>query len=217
MEIIFEDNHLLVVNKPAGVLTQPNETFQPNLEEQAKNWIKETYQKPGKVFLEAVHRLDKPVSGIVVFAKTSKALSRLNELMRAKQMRKVYWAWVEGIVEQEKAHLCHFLFHDAYHAKVVPSTYPQGKEARLSYRVLEKRKDQTLVEIELQTGRYHQIRLQFSTIGHPIIGDEKYGSTKHYEREAIALHHRYLDFVHPVKKETMHLEAIPSQSFVNCF
>ena len=204
---IFEDNHLLVLNKPPGLLTQPSGTEQESLEQQAKAWIKAVYHKPGNVFLEAIHRLDKPVSGVVVFGKTSKALSRLNAAMRAKQTRKIYWAWVEGVILSEEETLEHVLLHDAFHAKVVPSDHPEGKVARLTYRVLERKEKGTLIEIELGTGRYHQIRLQLAAIGHPIWGDRKYGGKESYAFEAIALHHRSLQIPHPISQALMTFEA----------
>jgi 23S rRNA pseudouridine1911/1915/1917 synthase len=208
---IFEDNHLLVLNKPAGLLTQPSGTEQESLEQQAKAWIKAVYHKPGNVFLEAVHRLDKPVSGVVVFGKTSKALSRLNASMRAKQTRKIYWTWVEGSISADQGDLEHFLVHDDFHAKVVGADHPEGKVARLSYKVLQRKKERTLLEIELATGRYHQIRLQLASLGHPIWGDHKYGSKHSYEREAIALHHRSLQMPHPISQAWLTFEApIPS-------
>lgn len=204
---IFEDNHLLVLNKPGGLLTQPSGTEQDSLERQAKAWLKEAHQKPGNVFLGAVHRIDKVSSGVVLFGKTSKALSRLSESMRSKQTRKVYWAWVEGELQSELGTLEHYVFHDDYHARIVSAGYPNGKIARLHYRVLEQKNGMTLLEIELETGRYHQIRLQFSTLGHPILGDYKYGAQHHYAPEAIALHHKRLEIPHPITKEVMIFEA----------
>lgn len=210
---LFEDNHLLVLNKPAGLLTQPSGTEQDSLEQQAKVWIKAVYHKPGNVFLEAVHRLDKPVSGVVIFGKTSKALSRLNASMRAKQTRKIYWAWVEGVLSSDEGELEHFLLHDEFHAKVVHEDHPQGKLARLTYHVLQRKKDRTLVEIELTTGRYHQIRLQLAALGHPIWGDRKYGGKQQYEPEAIALHHHSLQVPHPISQSIMTFEAPPFAAF----
>lgn len=211
---LFEDNHLLVLNKPAGLLTQPSGTDQDSLEQQAKAWLKETYHKPGNVFLEAVHRLDKPVSGIVVFGKTSKALTRLNAAMRAKQTRKLYWAWVEGAPPKDTDALHHFMLHDDFHARIVPATHPEAKAARLTYRVLQRHAQRTLVEIELETGRYHQIRLQLAAIGCPIWGDRKYGSTQFYEAEAIALHHRSLQMPHPTSHAALIFEAPPHAAFL---
>lgn len=203
MHPIFEDNHLLVLNKPAGLLTQPSGTNQESLEEQAKAWIKEKYQKPGNVFLTAIHRLDKGVSGVVVFSKTSKALSRLNASMRDKKTQKIYWAWLEGVLPHDKGMLENLIIHDDFHAKVDPN----GKLARLSYRVLKRDKECTLVEIELETGRYHQIRVQFGFLGYPIWGDNKYGGKQRYQPDAIALHHRRLEIPHPITQEGMIFEA----------
>jgi 23S rRNA pseudouridine1911/1915/1917 synthase len=211
---IFEDNHLLALNKPPGLLTQPSGTTQDSLEQQAKAWLKEVYKKPGNVFLEAVHRLDKPVSGVVIFAKTSKALSRLNASMRQKQTRKIYWAWVEGSLPLDMGNLEHFLMHDDFQAKIVDVDHPEGKNARLTYSVLIRKKERTLLEIELLTGRYHQIRLQLASIGHPIWGDRKYGGQAMYESETIALHHRRLELPHPISKEWLIFEAVPPSSFL---
>lgn len=201
MQPLFEDNHLLVLNKPAGLLTQPSGTMQDSLEQQAKDWIKRVYHKPGNVFLEAVHRLDRPVSGVVVFGKTSKSLSRLNASMREKKTRKIYWAWVEGSIANDEENLEHFLKHDDFHAQIVEANHPEGKLARLTYRVLQRKEDRTLLEIELATGRYHQIRLQLATCGHPIWGDHKYGGKQMYEPDAIALHHHRLELPHPISQE----------------
>jgi 23S rRNA pseudouridine1911/1915/1917 synthase len=210
---LFEDNHLLVLNKPTGLLTQPSGTEQESLEQQAKTWLKEVYHKPGNVFLEAIHRLDKPVSGIVVFAKTRKALSRLNASIRTKQLRKIYWAWVEGVYPTDEGELEHFLLHSEFHAKVVKADHSQGKLARLAYKVLQRKPGRTFLEVELITGRYHQIRLQFSTVGFPIWGDHRYGSLQQYYPDAIALHHRLLEMPHPVKRERLSFVAQPPQAF----
>ena len=199
LEVLYLDNHLLAVNKPAGLLTQPNDTDNPDLETQAKAWIKEKFQKKGNVFLHPIHRLDKPVSGIVLFARTSKALSRLNAQMRQKAIQKIYFAQVEGHLSSDKGELRHTLSHEAYHAKVSS----QGKEAHLSYRVLYADAQSTFVEIDLHTGRYHQIRAQFSYIGHPIVGDIKYGSI--HKTPRIALHHMKSLFEHPISKEQVTL------------
>ncbi len=207
MKIVFCDNHLLVVLKPAGVSTQPHDGEQINLLDQAKAWLKKEFQKPGNVFLEPVHRLDKPVSGLVLFARTSKAISRLNEMMREKGIEKTYFAWVEGNLLQQEAILEHHLFHDEHKAKVVNSSHPQAKLARLYYLQIDKRDGKTLLEIRLETGRYHQIRAQLAAMGHPILGDEKYGSSLPWKRDQIALHHGKLKFTHPVTKETLCFES----------
>lgn len=203
MEILYEDNHLFVVNKPAGLLTQPTENESDSLEAQGKAWIKGKTQKPGNVYLHAVHRLDRPVSGIVVFAKTSKALSRLNASIRNQKTKKIYLAWVEGIPNPLAGTLEHRLIHDNFCAKVDP----KGKPAKLSYRVIKQEKDRSLVEIELLTGRYHQIRAQFAAMGCPIVGDAKYGSRLDFEKGRIALHHSKLMIEHPTSKEMLFIEA----------
>lgn len=207
MTPLFEDNHLLVLNKPGGLLTQPDNTGQDSLEAQAKAWIKDRDQKKGNVYLHAVHRIDKPVSGVVLFAKTSKALSRLNASMRAKETRKIYLSWVEGILSSNEGTLEDFMVHDDFRAMIVPSHHPQGKKGRLNYRVIEKTGEKTEVEIQLETGRYHQIRLQFATLGHPILGDRKYGSNQPYKPHCIALHHMRFEIPHPITKERMVFEA----------
>jgi 23S rRNA pseudouridine1911/1915/1917 synthase len=211
---LFEDNHLLVLNKPAGLLTQPSGTEQDSLEQQAKTWLKSVYHKPGNVFLEAIHRLDKPASGVVVFGKTRKALSRLNASIRAKQAHKIYWAWVEGVLPLDEGDLEHFLLHDEFHARVVTIQHPEGKAAHLTYRVLQRKNNRTLVEIELLTGRYHQIRLQLAASGHPIWGDHKYGGLQKYESSAIALHHQRLELPHPISHAWLTFEASPPAAFI---
>jgi 23S rRNA pseudouridine1911/1915/1917 synthase len=199
MEIIFFDNHQLVVNKPVAMLTQPSGTEAISVEELAKAWIKETYNKPGNVFLHAVHRLDRPVSGIVLFARTSKALSRLNQTMREKRSCKIYCALVEGVFSKEPhGVLEHYLVHDEHQAEVVASHYPQAKLARLHYTVVAQYEKHAFVELVLETGRYHQIRAQLSAIGHPIIGDHRYGSVTPFVSEGIALHHSRLQIPHPI-------------------
>lgn len=206
MNVLYEDNHLLVVNKPAGLLTQPSGTEQDSLEAQAKQWIKAKYQKPGNVFLEAVHRIDKPVSGIVLFAKTSKALSRLNASLREKQSQKVYLALVEGTPPASTAILEHYLVHDDFQARVVDKQDPNGKLARLEYRIVEKFPGKTLVEIILETGRYHQIRVQMAAIGCPIVGDSRYGGHQTGDN-SICLHHSRLSIPHPITDNMLLFQA----------
>lgn len=207
IDVLYEDNHLLVVNKPAGLLTQPSGTEQDSLERRAKLWIKEKYQKPGNVFLEAVHRLDKPASGIVVFGRTSKALTRLNAAIRDKRTQKIYYALVEGHPPAQEGILEDYIVHDEFHAQVVAKGSPEAKIARLSYKVIKQNKTTTLLEIELETGRYHQIRLQLSAIGCPIVGDLKYGSKRKLGFDAIALHHTRLQIPHPTQNNIMIFEA----------
>lgn len=206
-DIIYEDNHLLVVNKPAGLLTQPTNLQEESLETLLKQWLKETYHKPGNAYLGVVHRLDRPVSGIVIFAKTSKALSRLNASIRSREMQKTYCALVEGSLTPKQGTLEHYLKHDDYRAFVSQAKDPEAKLARLHYQVLKAMPGTTLVEIQLETGRYHQIRAQFAALGHPIVGDKKYGSRQQWSGNNIALHHFRLEITHPVTKEVMYFEA----------
>ncbi len=206
MEILFCDNHLLVVSKPAGLSTQPHEGADSSLLDLAKAWIKEEFQKPGNVFLEPVHRLDRPVSGLVLFARTSKALSRLQQMMREHQIEKTYFAWVEGELPENQGVLEHFLVHDEHRARVVSASHPQGKQARLSYIKRAQKQARSLLEIHLETGRYHQIRAQFSALGFPILGDLKYGSSSSLKNQRIALHSGRLKFLHPVTKVLLSVE-----------
>ena len=206
-DALYHDNHLLAANKPAGLLTQPSGTDQDNLEDRAKAYIKEVKGKPGNVFLHAVHRLDKAVSGVVLFACTDKALSRLNADMRAHKFSKIYHAVASGAPPQKEGSLRHFLTHDDYHAKVAREGDRDAKECRLDYKVLKQSGSQTLLEIQLHTGRYHQIRAQLAAVGCPILGDDKYGSPVGLPGGAIALHHARLTVIHPVSKEEIVIEA----------
>jgi 23S rRNA pseudouridine1911/1915/1917 synthase len=201
-EIIFSDNHLLVASKPAGWLTQPDGSDTPSLEEFAKEWVKKEYNKPGNVYLHAIHRLDKPVCGLVLFARTSKALSRLNELSRDQEIQRIYTAEVEGILPEKEGRLDHYLIHGEHKALI--GNEKTGKHARLTYVVTHFGERNTQVSIELETGRYHQIRAQFGAIGHPIVGDKKYGA-KSGDGESIRLACSKLSFKHPVTKEVLEL------------
>jgi 23S rRNA pseudouridine1911/1915/1917 synthase len=207
IEIIYEDNHLLALNKPAGLLTQPSGKDEESLESRAKAWVKQTKDKPGEVFLHALHRLDKPVSGIVLFARTSKALSRINEDMRKKSIIKVYHAVITTEPPALQGTLMHHLRHSRLRS-VVASPEEQGsRESLLTYRVLERSGSMILVEIVLDTGRYHQIRAQLAACGCPIFGDVRYGGEKRHHAEGIALHHREMEFMHPVLKSPIAIEA----------
>jgi 23S rRNA pseudouridine1911/1915/1917 synthase len=194
-QLLFTDNHLLVAYKPAGFCTQPGEGR--NLEEWAKEKVREETKKTGNIFLVPIHRLDKPVSGLVLFARSSKALSRLNEMMRERKIHKRYEARIEGELPHDEGELEHFLVHEEFYARVSDASDPQAKRALLFYRKIAPR----LVELELKTGRYHQIRAQLSAMGCPIAGDAKYGSKQ--PSEAIALQHVELQFPHPVTKEEL--------------
>ena len=205
--VLYSDNHLLALNKPAGLLTQPSGTTRESLETQAKEWVKNQKQKPGDVFLHAIHRLDAPVSGIVLFASTSKALSRLNEAVRQKATQKTYWALVTQAPPKREGVLEHYLLHEEHRASLANASEKGAKQARLRYRVLSTKGTYTLLEIEPDTGRYHQIRLQLSAIGSPILGDIRYGG-KEWERPgAIALHHAQLIFPHPIGGESVTIQA----------
>jgi len=194
--ILLYDNHLLVLDKPVDIATQPD------LEELGKAWVKKKFNKPGNVFLEPIHRLDKPVAGVVLFARTSKALSRLQEQMREREMEKVYIGWVEGSPKEQQGILKHYLLHGSFRAEISP----EGKESILEYEVLKKEKDRSLLRIRLQTGRYHQIRAQMSAIGCPILGDAKYGSRRGWEK-GIALYASELAFKHPVSQEEIRVKS----------
>jgi 23S rRNA pseudouridine1911/1915/1917 synthase len=201
MQILFCDNHLLVALKPSGIPTQ--DPLHDSAEKQAKEWVKKTYDKKGAVFLEPVHRLDKPVKGLLLFARTSKALSRLQNMMRERQIEKTYHAWVEGVPHQSEAFLEHYLVHEEFHARVASSTTSGAKKAVLHYKVLKTEKGLSLLEITLHTGRYHQIRVQLAAMGCPIVGDQKYGSTLVHSKEGIGLTSSKMQLVHPVTKEPL--------------
>jgi 23S rRNA pseudouridine1911/1915/1917 synthase len=201
-EVIFCDNHLLLLDKPPGLPTQAEGGLK-SLESWGREWVKKRFNKPGSVFLHAIHRLDKPVSGLVLFARTSKALLRLNEAVRERRVKKTYLARIEGVMENPSGELIHYLLHGDHKASLCSPENPEGKKAILTYRVLEESPSESLVEIDLDTGRYHQIRIQFSAIGHPILGDAKYSSRVKYREGAIALLHKKLQFSHPVSKENL--------------
>lgn len=202
--VIFCDNHLLVANKPAGLLTQPDGTSTLDFETEMKEWVKEQYHKPGAVFLHAIHRVDRPVSGLVLFARTSKALSRLNDQIREGAIRRIYIADVIGILPQNEGTLEHYLLHGDHRAIV--TNEKEGKIAQLSYRVIKIENHQTRVSIELKTGRYHQIRAQMAAIHHPIVGDLRYGA-KEGDGVMIHLHSATLIFAHPVTKEELQFDC----------
>lgn len=206
-EVLFCDNHLLVLNKPAGLLTQPNHTTDPSLEQWGKVWVKEKFSKPGNVFLHAVHRIDRSVSGIVLFARSSKALSRLHAAQREGLLRKSYLALVEGSPPQEEGSLEHYLVHDSFRAKVTSPGNLEGKKCILKYRALKKTRGYTLLSLLLLSGRYHQIRAQLGAIGCPILGDQKYGSNSPFDM--LTLHHGHLAIPHPITQEILFWETPP--------
>lgn len=208
-DILYEDNHLLVVNKHAGDLVQPDPSGESALEDQIKAYIKVRDQKPGEVFLGVVHRIDRPVSGAVLFAKTSKALSRLNEMIRSGAIHKIYWALTETRPEPEEGSLCHYIVRDgkSNRSRAYDTPKADAKQARLNYVVRGASTHYTLVEVELLTGRHHQIRAQLSKIGCPIKGDLKYGARRSNPDGGISLHSRSVSFEHPVRKEPLTVVA----------
>lgn len=206
-EILFSDNHLIVANKPAGLLTQPDDSASDSLETQLKAWVKAECRKPGAVFLHCIHRLDRPVSGLVMFARTSKALSRLNEQSRNMEIQRTYVAEVEGILVHKTGELHHFMIHGDHRAILAKEGDEGAKKAILSYEAIHNTPHSTRVKISLDTGRYHQIRLQFSAIGHPIVGDTKYGG-KTGDGKVIRLHCAQLSCIHPVTKELVQVESV---------
>lgn len=216
----YEDNHLLIVNKKSGVLVQGDETGDIPLSEHVKNFLKEKYQKPGNVFAGVVHRLDRPVSGLVALARTSKALERMNKIFRERQVKKVYWAIVKKRPELEEGTLIHWLIKDT--ARNVTSAFnkekPGAQKSELSYKILGRVKDHYLLEVIPVTGRPHQIRVQLATMGSPIVGDVKYGFREPNSDGSICLHARQLTFIHPVKKELITITgSLQENSFWNDF
>lgn len=209
MDVIYEDNHLIVVNKAPGEIVQGDKTGDEPLVETLRRWIKEKYAKPGNVFCGVVHRLDRPVGGLVVFAKTSKALSRLNEMFRDGKVHKTYWALSRNLPPAPEGELKGYIKTIEKSNKSLYSLTPKDgyKEARLRYRLLGSMNRYHLIEVELLTGRKHQIRVQLSSIGCPIKGDLKYGDKRSNPDGSISLMARHIEFVHPVSKELISLTA----------
>ena len=209
MNVLYEDNHIIVVNKESGEIVQGDKTGDTPLSDCVKDYLKRKYQKPGNVFLGVVHRLDRPVSGLVVFAKTSKALSRLNEMFRKGEVHKTYWAIVKNAPKEPSGRLTHWICRNekqnksyAYNSEVSGS-----KKAVLDYRLLASGDNYHILEIRLLTGRHHQIRCQLSAMGSPIRGDLKYGAQRSNPDGSISLLSRHVEFVHPVSKELVSLDA----------
>jgi len=208
LDILYADNHLLVVNKPAGIATMGLPDGEETLLTVAKEYVKSRYDKPGNVYLGVVSRLDVPVSGVVVFARTSKAAARLNEQFRDHTVEKIYHAMVEGNISPKEGMLVNHLCEDERHRKMWVTARPtaESKEARLRYKCLKCDGNRSLLEVTLETGRKHQIRLQLSHKGHPILGDRKYFSITPFP-QGIALHAKRLVIAHPVTREPLTFEA----------
>jgi 23S rRNA pseudouridine1911/1915/1917 synthase len=209
LQVLFEDNHLVIVNKRAGDITQGDKTGDTPLSEVVKEYIKDKYNKPGNVFLGVVHRLDRPTSGIIIFAKTSKALERLNKMLREKSIKKTYWTVVKNQPKKKGDTLVNYLKKNpknnkstAYNKEIEGS-----KKAILHYKTIKQLDNYSLLEIDLETGRHHQIRCQLSNIGSPIKGDLKYGFNRSNKDGSIHLHARKIQFIHPVSKEEINLIA----------
>ena len=216
MTVVYEDNHIIVVNKTASEIVQADKTGDTPLSETVKQYLKEKYQKPGNVFLGVTHRLDRPVSGLVVFAKTSKALTRLNEMFRTSEVKKTYWAVVKNAPKEPEGELVHFLVRNEKQNKsyAYDKEVPKSKKAILDYRLIGRSENYYLLEVDLKTGRHHQIRCQLAKMGCSIKGDLKYGSPRSNPDGSICLHARRIRFVHPVSKELIELEApLPEGNF----
>lgn len=209
MTILYEDNHIIVVNKTCSEIVQGDKTGDEPLSETIKRYLKAKYNKQGNVFCGVTHRLDRPVSGVVIFAKTSKALARLNNMFQKGEIKKTYWAIVKKRPTQQNATLTHYLVRNesknksSAHDKQVANS----KLARLSYDVVDQSESYTLLKVNLQTGRHHQIRCQLAKIGSPIKGDLKYGFNRSNPNGGISLHAREVEFIHPVSKEKIHIVA----------
>ncbi len=205
--ILWEDNHLLVVSKPAGMLVQGDITGDRCLKDWAEEDVARRSKKPGKAFIGLPHRLDRPTSGLVVLAKTSKALTRMNALFSGRDIQKTYWAIVEGHVDPPGQRLVHHLVRDGKTKKSFVSQRPDAQEAILRYQLLGTGDRYSLLEIDLETGRHHQIRVQLQAVGHPIKGDLKYGSKRSNPDGGIHLHARRMAFTHPVSQERLEIVA----------
>lgn len=209
MDVLYEDNHLIIVNKAPSEIVQGDKTGDKPLSELIKEYLKEKYHKPGNVFCGVTHRLDRPTSGVVVFAKTSKALSRLNEMFRNGEVDKTYWAIVKNRPPKDEDTLIHYLIKNERTNKstAYDSEKPNTKKAILHYKLIAASQKYFLLEVDLETGRHHQIRCQLAKIGCPIKGDLKYGAERSNPDGSISLHARTISFVHPVSKQQIHVVA----------
>ena len=209
MNVVYEDNHIILVNKASSEIVQGDKTGDTPLSETVKEYIKKKYHKPGNVFLGVTHRLDRPVSGLVLFARTSKALSRLNEMFKTKDIKKTYWAIVKNQPPAPAGELVHWLVRNEKQNKsyAYDREVKDSKKAILDYKVIGRSEHYYLLEINLQTGRHHQIRCQLAKMGCPIKGDLKYGAQRSNPDGSICLHALKIEFIHPVSKEMMSFEA----------
>jgi 23S rRNA pseudouridine1911/1915/1917 synthase len=209
IEILYEDNHIIAVNKPSGSLAQGDKTGDRPLVEYVKDYVKHKYSKPGDVFMGIPHRIDRPTSGILLFARTSKALARLNAMFQEKKIQKTYWAVVKNMPPSEEGVLTHYLLKNQQKNKSVAKKAPFGKAllSELCYKIIGASENYYLLEIDPKTGRHHQIRVQLSTIGSPIKGDIKYGFPRPNEDKSIHLHARKIAFIHPVSSEAISFTA----------
>ena len=214
IQIVYEDNHIIVINKRPGDIVQGDKTGDIPLSEIVKQYIKIKYNKPGNVFLGVVHRIDRPTSGLVIFAKTSKALTRLNRMLQAHQIKKTYWAIVKKRPPKTTDTLTHYLKKNARNNKTTVYELPikDAKKAVLHYRLMASSDQYHLLEIDLETGRPHQIRAQLAKIGSPVKGDLKYGYQRSNPNGGISLHARQIDLKHPIKKEPLQIVAIPPEN-----
>jgi 23S rRNA pseudouridine1911/1915/1917 synthase len=209
MEVVYEDNHIIIVNKQSGEIVQGDKTGDRPLSDIVKDYIKEKYQKPGAVFLGVVHRLDRPVSGLVVFARTSKALTRLNKMFAEGEVHKTYWALVKNAPQKTEDTLTHWLVRNEKQNKsyAYATEKPNAKKAIMKYRLIGKSDNYSLLEVQLMTGRHHQIRCQLAAMGCPIKGDLKYGAPRSNPDGSISLQSHRVEFIHPVSKERITVEA----------
>ena len=220
MIVVYEDNHIIVVNKTSSEIVQGDKTGDTPLSEMVKQYLKEKYNKPGNVFIGVTHRLDRPVSGLVVFAKTSKALPRLNEMFRNGEVKKTYWAIVKECPKETEGELVHYLVRNEKQNKsyAYDKEVKNSKKAVLHYKLIGHSQNYYLLEVDLKTGRHHQIRCQLAKMGCPIKGDLKYGSPRSNPDGSICLHARTVQFVHPVSKEMIRLTApVPEGNLWNGF
>ena len=220
MKVIYEDNHIIAVNKTCSEIVQGDKTGDKPLSEIVKQWLKEKYDKPGNVFIGVTHRLDRPVSGLVLFAKTSKALPRLNDMFRTGDIKKTYWAIVKKQPPAEEGELVHFLVRNEKQNKsyAYDTEKPDSKKAILNYKVINRSDNYFLLEVDLKTGRHHQIRCQLAKMGCPIKGDLKYGYERSNKDGGISLHARKVNFIHPVSKEPIGIIApVPEDTLWKTF